>query len=524
MASLKIWELMHAPAFRLADNPGNIALAEHLMVNPHDPYLRELFDKVLEEQLTKFTTSGDPFWGNYPPKGALRLPRDNTILIGFMPTGEAFGIPIFEREGHVGIAGPTRQAKTNLLRIIIVQAVLKGCCVVAMTHKPNELPGLMTLPVLRGICRVLRWTELILALLEPPPGVPRLVWAVQVVDLIARCFGLLASRRLLLGSASNLYLKNAIEDLNLDRWARYLRGFETGRGLREEGYKESAWWVLETLHLSTGAEQSIFRYLRSNFLQRLFSQPGLTVIEGTGLPSEIFAFIVVYICRWLYLWRLFGGPRTPAVKLAIDDATSEVADTWRMSTVAGTSLLDELFTQMLAVAMEFYFCIHRFGSESELSRANTSSYLFCSARENLRAIREFAGLTEEQSDKVRVLQPGEPIAFVPAFWPKPVYLRVPHVNPRLPTEQERETARDDFLSGVTAVAPGETRAGGGRHEKSEKRQEQAQHDSGEGGRRSWARTAMKLLGFGGRAKATEDLPEEERRVSSLLRASWALEF
>ena len=301
----ELWELAHTPELRLADEPGVIALIEQLRVSPRDGHLRELFGRVMNDKAMEAMMSGDPFRGNYSPKGSLMLPRG--ILTGIMPTGSPVVVPFGADAGHLGIHAATRKGKSSLLRVMIPQAVVRGACVVVMTHKPGEFSGLLTLLGLRGCSRLFYWDELMLALTDPPAGLRKDIWAVDLVDLIARNYSLFASRRLLLGSLMNLYEKNSLEWLNLERWCKYLRGFETGKGLREEGYKESAWWTLQTLLVATAGKDGIFAYSRSNFLERLFSQPGLTVIEGQSLPPEHFSFLATYMVRWLYLRRLYGS-------------------------------------------------------------------------------------------------------------------------------------------------------------------------------------------------------------------------
>jgi hypothetical protein len=275
-------------------------------MNPEDLHLRELVVQVVETQTAKWVTSGDVFLGHYPPKNSLTLPRG--ILVGGMPTGDPIVLPFGPNAGHLGIHGPTRKGKSSLLRFMVPQAVRLGACVVVMTHKPKEFAILMELPSIRELSQLFYWNEMILALTEPPEGVREDIWAVDLVDLLARNYSLFASRRLLLGSLMNLYEKNSLESINLERWCNYLRGFETGsRGLREEGYRESAWWTLQTLFIATGGKDGIFAYSRSNFLEKLFSEPGLTVIEGQSLPPEHFSFLSTYMVRWLYMRRLYGG-------------------------------------------------------------------------------------------------------------------------------------------------------------------------------------------------------------------------
>ncbi len=380
------------------------------------------------------------------------------ITLACMPTGDYFGFPIGEHEGHVGIHGPTRRGKTNLIKIIVRQAVILDCCVVVMTHKPGEFSGLLGDPALQGMSRVLRWTDLMLAFLEPPPGVPRLVWAVQVVDLFARTYSLFASRRLMLGGITSLYGKNDPETLNLSRLARYIKGFESGPGFREQGYKESITYTLGALLTSTsnGDSGSILDYSRSDFLQRLFSERGLTVIEGHGLPTEHFAFLVAYMTLWLYMWRLFGGERMPKVKVVIDDATLEIDAKFEGS--GWVSPLDEMFIKGIGLGIEIYYANHCFGRESDLIRQNTATHLFVGARENFRLISEVLGLTPEQCEKLRVLMLGELIAFSPDVWPKPVYLPVEPAEHPAVTEKQVEMVARAFLSGVTAKLPGEARA------------------------------------------------------------------
>ncbi len=302
---LRLFELLQTPELRLADHPGNIALFQQAAINPEDHYLRELVEQVVENQIAEWVTSGDPFFGNYPPKGSLTLPRG--ILVGVMPTGDPIVLPFGANAGHLGIHGPTRKGKSSLLRFTVPQLVRLGACVVLMTHKPREFASLMGLRALRELSQLLYCYEMMLALTEPAPGVPKDKWAVDLVDLLARNYSLFASRRLLLGSLNNLYDKSPLESINLERWCNYLRGFETGRGLREQGYKESGWWTLQTLYISTGGKEGIFAYSRSNFLEKLFSRPGLTVIEGQSLPPEHFSFLSTYMVRWLYMKRLYGG-------------------------------------------------------------------------------------------------------------------------------------------------------------------------------------------------------------------------
>jgi hypothetical protein len=456
--AIRAFEAANRPELRLADNPGNIALAHQVMIDPSDRDTRELLQLVVERQNADWMAACDPFWGNYPPRGALNLLGGQSITLGCMPTGDYFCFPIGEHEGHVGIHGPTRRGKTNIIKIIVRQAVIQDCCVVVMTHKPGEFSGLIGDSALQGRSRVLRWTDLMLAFLEPPPGVPRLVWAVQVVDIFARTYGLFASRRLMLGAITSLYGKNDLEPPNLWRLARYIKGFETGAGFREQGYKESITWTLSAFMTSTSAGDngSVLNYSRSDFLQRLFSKRGLTVIEGHGLPTEHFAFLIAYMMLWLYMWRLFGGPRTPKVKLVIDDATLEIDAKFEGS--GWISPLDELFIKAIALGIEIYYANHCFGRESDLIRQNTATHLFVGARENFRLISEVFGLTPEQCEKLRILMLGELMAFSPDVWPKPVYAQVKRAKHPSVSEELVQVIARAFLSGVTAKLPGEAQA------------------------------------------------------------------
>jgi hypothetical protein len=455
---VKFFELLNCPDLRLADNPANIALVQQAMMNPDDRDIGELLQLVVEKQDAERMAACDPFWGNYPPRNSQLLPGGQSITLGDMPTGDYFGFPIGEHEGHVGIHGPTRRGKTNLIKIIVRQAVILRCCVVVMTHKPGEFSGLLGDPALHGISRVLQWTDLMLAFLEPPPGVPRLVWAVQVVDLFARIYSLYASRRLMLGGITSLYGKNDLEIPNLSRLARYIKGFESGPGFREQGYKESITYSLGALLTSTssGDSGSVLDYSMSNFLQQLFSEKGVTVIEGHGLATEHFALVVAFMTLWLYMWRLFGGERTPKVKVVIDDATLEIDAKFEGS--GWVSPLDEMFIKGIGLGIEIYYANHSFGRESDLIRQNTATHLFVGARENFRLISEVLGLTPEQCEKLRVLALGELIAFSPDVWPKPVYLSVDPAKDWPISEEHVEAIARAFLSGVTAKLPGEAKA------------------------------------------------------------------
>ena len=116
---LQIWARFNDPMMRYGDVPGSALLMEQRILHPHDPHLAELHANIEQEQLSKAVLSGDPFWPNFPPQGALPAFTPGRIPIAALPTGDVLSIPILDATKNILIVGPTGGGKSYFLRIFI---------------------------------------------------------------------------------------------------------------------------------------------------------------------------------------------------------------------------------------------------------------------------------------------------------------------------------------------------------------------------------------------------------------------
>ena len=241
----KIMELLNNPELRFVDDPGSMSLGQLLSINP-EPYLQELFGLVVNDKVTQAMMAGDAFLANYPPKG--QMPVDmNFIWVGMMLTGEPVGFSFARHDGNLGLHGPTGSAKSSWLKLVLPQVALRSK-VIVFEHKEN-LRELVALTFLAPCSWVFTLDELQIALLEPPPGVPEHVWEVELTDLIARNYGLQASRRLLLDCITKYDNQTPQGKSHFSGLLRTLMTYPEGRGYRIAGYKEAASAVLKKIIL-----------------------------------------------------------------------------------------------------------------------------------------------------------------------------------------------------------------------------------------------------------------------------------
>jgi hypothetical protein len=296
--------LQDHPELRLDADPASLQLARMLMADPEDRDMQEIFAFLVDNKNLAFINSGDEFWGNYPSVGSIVYPP-NFIVIGFMPTGDPIGLTRSQLTGNVGVLGPTKSGKTTLLSILLsCRELLQTTRIVAFVKKP-ELRHLAVMPQVHGLILIFKTHELQLCLFEPPPGVPERAWNSEITRLTEQCYARFSSQRLF-GDIIDDLMANHPQAIypTLRQAVEVLNEFRPRFGMREAAYKESIVWVLKDLLNCTG---SIWDHSSSDFLENLFSGPGLGVIELDDVPQEHFTFIATYMMRWIYFKRLYGS-------------------------------------------------------------------------------------------------------------------------------------------------------------------------------------------------------------------------
>lgn len=298
--------MLKRPELRLIDNPTNVQLAQILVAAPEDVYAQELFQLIARDGLGKAIVADDEFWGNYPPKGSIPYPSDFRAL-ATMPTGDPTGITISQLTGNLLLIGRTKSAKTSLIATLLsYPQLLQSVRVVVFAKKP-ELRQLATIRQLCDLIITFKLEELVLCYFEPPPGVREQAWNNESTKITAQCYARYSSQRLM-GDKVNELMASHPEGVypTIRQLVEVLDKFRPRFGMREAAYKESIIWCLKDLLNCTG---NIWDHSHSDFLDHLYSKPGLCIIEAEALPQEHLAFIATYFMRWLYLKRVFASEK-----------------------------------------------------------------------------------------------------------------------------------------------------------------------------------------------------------------------
>jgi hypothetical protein len=296
--------MLRRPELRLTDNPTNVQLSQILVATPEDFYAQELFQLIARDGLRKAIVADDEFWGNYPPKGSISYPSDFRTLAK-MPTGDPTGIADSQMTGNLGFLGITRSGKTsNLMCLLSYREMLKSIGVVAFVKK-RELRHLVTLPRLSELIVTFKIEELKLSLFQPPPCVPEQIWCNEVTRIFAHSYGRYSAQRLMGQILINLMANRPKGTYpTIRQLAKEINEFRPRFGMREAAYKESILWCITDLLNCTGC---IWDYSYSNFLEHLYSEAGLRIIEAEALAQEHLTFIATYFMRWLYMKRIYAG-------------------------------------------------------------------------------------------------------------------------------------------------------------------------------------------------------------------------
>ena len=300
MANLR----MNHPELRLAHDPSVQALIDMMMVDPQDQDVQEVLTSIIDQKNAEYLASGDVFWGNYPEPGSIVYP-DDFITLAHMPTNDPVGGTVSQTTCGTVFSGPTGCGKTSLLsKMISNPLLLTRARVIAFTRK-RELRHLATIPEIAHLVLTFQLEDLELSFYHHPPGVPDMAWNNDLSRTTGQSYGIFTAHRIMNEKGAEL-LENHPEGVypTLRQQVEFLEKYRPRDYMRDAQLKTSIVGCLTDLLNCTG---SIWDYSSSNFLEVLFSTPGLAIIEAPALPQQHLTFLATYMMRWAYMWRVHHG-------------------------------------------------------------------------------------------------------------------------------------------------------------------------------------------------------------------------
>lgn len=298
---LRLWQ--EHPELKLANHPSEMQLLQMLIADTEDSDLQDQFAEVYERKLSEYAKAGDIYFGNYPATGSVVYPAD-FIPIAYMPTQDPVGVTVNQMPCNVIFSGPTGSAKTSLLSVLLAHPLLLATTRVITFTRKRELRHLATIPDIADGVLTFPVEDLQPAFYQSPPGVSDTIWNNDLSRTTAQAYGLFSAQRLMNQEGARLLehhppgvyptLRQLVEVLEKYRPRDYMRDAQL---------KTSIVGCLQDLLACTG---TIWDHSSSNFLELLFSTPGLAIIEAPSLPQQHLTFLATFMMRWAYLWRVYS--------------------------------------------------------------------------------------------------------------------------------------------------------------------------------------------------------------------------
>jgi|GEM_PF-2290067 len=394
---------------------------------PHDESLLELLSYRLATIRETIDPAMLPCIENVPPRGTV-LTAEPAVCVGRMATGDGLPLPLSRFRCNGAIMGGTGTGKSVLARLIVLQAVLSGLQAVVWDLK-DDWRKLADAPLLAGKVIVLRITDLILALLQPPPGVSTRVWVNRFTRVVGNAYGRYSSQRI---------LRQVIDDLlvtcrpgvypTLRMLIQRLRRYPA-RSYKERDYVDSVLWPLIDLWKNIGTAVD---FTCSTFMERLVDLRGTMVIieDDLGLPAEHRTFTIAWHLEWLFAYRGSNPAKRVETIIEVIEDASVMTDPQRdRESPGGESPLTQFGNIAREMGIGQWLLVH---SASQLSRkllGNVESVIVCNARgDDILTVQRILGLTRDQAESLRIAPIGVACALIPSVWPKPLAVRYPDIG------------------------------------------------------------------------------------------------
>jgi hypothetical protein len=173
----------------------------------------------------------------------------------------------------------------------------------------------------------------------------------------------------------------------------------------------------------------IFDYYCSDFMDRLFEFKGLITIT-VDVPIAGSTFFITHAIQHEYERRKSSSEEPDSfqpIVFLVEDATilTDERELEGMSPLVPMTFLSRRYR------MGFIYCGHTIsGAASQKLISNLESiFIFGISGEDQHRIQTLLGCTEAQAQMAQLLKPGQFLALIPSFSPKPVSGRFPYIKP-----------------------------------------------------------------------------------------------
>lgn len=420
----QIIQIMQDPTLRVQDCPQLMMVANYLLINPNDVYLQEDFIQLLRKRVETIGQAG-PLYLNCPPKGAI-LTEGSAIGTGLLQTDDTFPFPHNRVSAGTLITGLPGSCKTTLAMILIVQLILSGVQAIVWDIKATWRK-LSYFPHLAERVIVLSVNNIILALLQPPPGTSQHEWTNRFVKVFAQSYRRISAQRVLRQVIDELLTFCPpgcwpTPNLIIDRLKKLqLKNF------REKEYISSILWTL--IDLDNHFPHS-FEYTSSNFFEELFNMPGkLIIIEDEGLPIHHWNFLISLFDEWVFTYRKNNPQaRNYDILNVLEDSTSLLDAARDRETPGGVSQVAQNLNLSREMRIGKFLISHSLKQVSPKILPNIESYFVCTLRgDDTRLAQQLLGISPEQTEFMRTNPRGTACALIPAIWPLPVLINYPRL-------------------------------------------------------------------------------------------------
>jgi len=370
----------------------------------------------------------------FSQKSMLQAPKESEvkgdIQIGRVIQGQkilhSFGLSREELNQHMIITARSGSGKTTLIMLLIGQFISKNIPFLVFDFKLDYRHLVKKYPQLV----VLKWKDLRLNLLEPPPSVSFVEWKQQVISIFGHVEGIWkGSTQFLLEAIDQTYKENNGKVKIGDVYNNIKKSRETTRKFQDYSsvVETRLYGILSTLG------EAINNYTSLLDIEELLKRP--VVIELEGLDRSSANLIVLWLFYWIYAYRRAQGIRGKLLHVLILDEAKRIftaSEMYSQTTTefSGIPPADLICDEIRDFGEAILASDQEPGKLSDSLKANTytkiTSYL--GNGKDIANISEAMDLNEEERDALANLERGEWLVKLAGRYTKPFLIKSENIQ------------------------------------------------------------------------------------------------